>query len=164
MATTVILQTTAGDIEIELDAAKAPVTVENFIRYVRAGHYDGTVFHRVMKGFMIQGGGFTPDGREKETRGPIKLESENGLKNGLGTVAMARTNDPDSATAQFFINCTDNGFLDFSYENDGYAVFGKVVRGLEAVRKIEGMKTGSRGPHDDWPKQDVVINKALEKK
>jgi peptidyl-prolyl cis-trans isomerase A (cyclophilin A) len=158
LAQKVKMSTTQGDIVIELDAAKAPKTVENFVQYVKAGHYNGTVFHRVIDNFMIQGGGMTADLTEKPTRMPIPLESRNGLNNDRGTVAMARTNDPNSATAQFFINVKDNGFLNAAQSRDGngYAVFGKVVAGMDVVDKIRAVKTGAR----DVPLQPVVINKA----
>jgi peptidyl-prolyl cis-trans isomerase B (cyclophilin B) len=159
------LTTSAGTIRIELDDAKAPKTVENFLNYVRAGHYDGTVFHRVIGGFMIQGGGFTPDMKQKPTQAPIENEAGNGLKNDKYTLAMARTNAPHSATAQFFINTVDNGFLNFksaSPQGFGYAVFGKVVAGTDVVDKIEKVATGRKGGHDDVPVQDVVIEKAVE--
>ena len=158
--------TSAGDIVIELDAAKAPKTVENFVAYVKAGHYNGTIFHRVIPTFMIQGGGMTADMKEKTTRAPIKLESKNGLSNVRGSVAMARTGDPDSATAQFFINVKDNPRLDAANAPDGngYAVFGKVISGIEVVDKIRDVPTGSKGPHDDVPNTPITINKAtLEK-
>src|ERR1700712_2242212 len=137
------LVTSMGDIVIELDAQKAPKSVANFERYVKEGHYDGTVFHRVIPNFMIQGGGMTPDLREKPARKPIPLESHNGLTNVVGTVAMARTNDPNSATAQFFINVKDNAFLD---EGDGYAVFGHVVSGMDVVEKVKQVETAPKGP------------------
>ncbi|MCI1191084.1 peptidylprolyl isomerase [Calidifontimicrobium sp. SYSU G02091] len=156
------LATTMGDIVVELDAAKAPKTVDNFVQYVKAGHYDGTVFHRVIPNFMIQGGGFTPDMTQKATRAPIPLESRNGLSNVRGTIAMARTAVPDSATAQFFINVVDNAFLDQPNARDGagYAVFGKVVAGMDVVDKIRAVPTGNRGPHQNVPLQPVVITKA----
>jgi len=160
------LATSAGDIVIELDAAKAPKTVENFVAYVKAGHYNGTVFHRVIPTFMIQGGGMTADMKEKPTRAPIVLESRNGLSNVRGSVAMARTNDPNSATSQFFINVKDNDRLDAANARDGngYAVFGKVVSGMEVVDKIRDVPTGSKGMHDDVPLAPITINKAtLEK-
>ena len=158
--------TSAGDIVVELDAAKAPKTVANFVEYVKAGHYDGTIFHRVIPNFMIQGGGMTPDMKEKATRAPIPLESGNGLDNLRGTIAMARTMDPNSATAQFFINVVDNGFLNKAQSRDGngYAVFGKVVSGMEVVDKIRAVPTGNKGMHQNVPLEPVVINKAtLEK-
>ena len=159
------LATSAGDIVIELDAAKAPKTVDNFLKYVKAGQYNGTVFHRVIPGFMIQGGGMTADMKEKSTRAPIPLESQNGLSNVRGSVAMARTGEPNSATAQFFINVNDNLRLDGSKAGvDGYAVFGKVVAGMDVVEKIRTMPTGSKGPHGDVPTTPITINKAtLEK-
>lgn len=165
-AQTVTLSTTQGDIVIQLDAAKAPKTVENFLSYVRAGHYNGTVFHRVISNFMIQGGGFTPDMKEKPTRAPIPLESRNGLANKRGTVAMARTMDPNSATAQFFINVKDNPFLDQpnSPDGNGYAVFGQVIKGMDVVDKIRKVPTGSRGPFDDVPREPVVIKQATVEK
>jgi peptidyl-prolyl cis-trans isomerase A (cyclophilin A) len=158
--------TSAGDIVVELDAAKAPKTVANFVEYVKAGHYDGTIFHRVIPNFMIQGGGMTPDMKEKATRAPIPLESGNGLDNVRGTLAMARTMDPNSATAQFFINVVDNGFLNKAQSRDGngYAVFGKVVSGMEVVDKIRAVPTGNKGMHQNVPLEPVLINKAtLEK-
>jgi peptidyl-prolyl cis-trans isomerase A (cyclophilin A) len=155
-----------GDIVVELDRAKAPKTVENFVQYVKAGHYDGTVFHRVIENFMIQGGGMTADMKEKPVRAPIPLESKNGLENTRGTLAMARTMDPNSATAQFFINTKDNGFLDAARSRDanGYAVFGKVVSGMDVVDKIRAVPTTNKGPYQDVPATPVTINKAtLEK-
>jgi peptidyl-prolyl cis-trans isomerase A (cyclophilin A) len=160
------LATTAGDIVLELDAAKAPKTVENFVAYVKSGHYDGTIFHRVIDNFMIQGGGMDKDMREKKTNPPIPLESRNGLLNQRGTVAMARTMDPNSATAQFFINLKDNDFLNQANARDGngYAVFGKVVSGMEVVDKIRVVPTGNKGPHQNVPLQPVVITKATMEK
>jgi peptidyl-prolyl cis-trans isomerase B (cyclophilin B) len=163
MAKNVELQTSAGVIRLELDDAKAPVTVANFIDYVNAGHYDGTIFHRVIKGFMIQGGGFEAGMTQKPTKEPIQNEANNGLKNDRYTVAMARTSAPHSASAQFFINGTNNDFLNFKSESPsgwGYAVFGKVVAGTEVVDQIEKVKTGRKGFHDDVPLEDVVIIKA----
>jgi peptidyl-prolyl cis-trans isomerase A (cyclophilin A) len=160
------LATTAGDIVIELDAAKAPKTVDNFIQYVKGGHYNGTVFHRVIPTFMVQGGGMTADMTEKSTRAPIPLESRNGLSNVRGSVAMARTSDPNSATSQFFINVVDNDRLDAANARDGngYAVFGKVISGMEVVDKIRDVPTGSRGGHENVPLNPITINKAtLEK-
>lgn len=157
------LETSAGDILIELDAEKAPLSAQNFIDYVKAGHYDNTVFHRVIRGFMIQGGGFEPGMKQKPTQAPIQNEANNGLKNQKYTLAMARTGAPHSATAQFFINTTDNGFLNFTAESSsgwGYAVFGKVVDGQGVVDAIEGVKTGRKGFHDDVPLDDVVIQRA----
>jgi len=166
MAQKVRLATTLGDIVVELDREKAPKTVENFVQYVKAGHYDGTVFHRVIDNFMIQGGGMKADLSEKPTRAPIPLESGNGLANVRGTLAMARTSDPNSATAQFFINLKDNAFLDKANSRDGngYAVFGKVVSGMDVVDKIKVVATEPRGPHQNVPVQAVTIKKAqLEK-
>ena len=163
MTKTVEMQTSAGTIRIELDDAKAPVSVANFLAYVKAGHYDGTVFHRVIKGFMVQGGGFEPGMKQKKARDPIDNEATNGLKNDKYTVAMARTNDPHSASAQFFINAKDNDFLNFKSPNGagwGYCVFGKVVEGMDVVDKIEGVKTAKSGFHDDVPVEDVLIQKA----
>ena len=158
-----VLETNMGTIEIELNRKKAPVTVENFVQYVKSGQYDGTIFHRVIDGFMIQGGGFTPDGKEKGVRAPIKLESANGLKNAVGAIAMARTNDPDSATSQFFINVADNAFLNYAPGNPGYAVFGTIVSGMDAVNKIKGVQTTTKGYNENWPVQDVIIQKAYMK-
>lgn len=160
------LATSMGDIVIEVDAAKAPKSAENFVTYVKAGHYNGTIFHRVIPNFMVQGGGMTPDMKEKTTRAPIPLEARNGLLNKRGTVAMARTMDPNSATAQFFINVKDNDFLNAEQSRDGngYAVFGKVVSGMDVVDKIRNVPTGSKGMHDDVPTQPVIIKQAtLEK-
>ncbi|MBU9395203.1 peptidylprolyl isomerase [Burkholderia multivorans] len=158
------LHTNHGVIKLELDAAKAPKTVENFLNYVKKGHYDGTVFHRVINGFMIQGGGFEPGMKQKPTDAPIDNEANNGLKNDKYTIAMARTNDPHSATAQFFINVNDNDFLNHSSPTPqgwGYAVLGKVVEGQDVVDKIKGVKTGNAGFHQDVPTDDVVIEKAV---
>ncbi|MFN3296274.1 peptidylprolyl isomerase [Caldimonas sp.] len=165
-AQTVRLSTTQGDIVIQLDAAKAPRTVENFLEYVRARHYDGTIFHRVIDGFMIQGGGFTPDMAQKPTRAPIPLEARNGLSNQRGTIAMARTMDPNSATAQFFINVRDNPFLDAPNAPDrqGYAVFGRVVAGMDVVDKIKAVRTTSKGPHQNVPVEPVIIRQATVEK
>jgi peptidyl-prolyl cis-trans isomerase B (cyclophilin B) len=163
MTQQVKLETSAGEILIELDAEKAPLSAKNFIDYVKAGHYDNTVFHRVIRGFMVQGGGFEPGMKQKPTQAPIQNEANNGLKNQKYTLAMARTNAPHSATAQFFINTTDNGFLNFTSESPngwGYAVFGKVVAGQDVVDAIEGVKTGRKGFHDDVPLDDVVIQRA----
>jgi peptidyl-prolyl cis-trans isomerase B (cyclophilin B) len=165
MKPTVELHTNHGLIKIELDAEKAPASVENFLGYVRRGHYDGTVFHRVIKGFMIQGGGMTADMKQKATQAPIQNEANNGLKNMKYTLAMARTNDPHSATAQFFINTKDNDFLNFTRESGsgwGYAVFGAVVEGQAIVDAIEKVRTGRSGFHDDVPLEAVVIEKAVE--
>ncbi len=160
------IATSAGDIVIELDAAKAPKSVENFLAYVKAGHYNGTIFHRVIPTFMIQGGGMTANMTEKATRAPIPLESKNGLSNVRGSVSMARTNDPNSATAQFFINVKDNNNLDASNSRDGngYAVFGKVISGMDVVDKIRDVPTGNKGPYGDVPVTPITINTAtLEK-
>jgi cyclophilin family peptidyl-prolyl cis-trans isomerase len=157
MDTIVVLTTSMGNIEIKLATKEAPVTTENFLSYVEDDYFDGTIFHRVIPGFMIQGGGFTPDGTEKTTGDPIALESDNGLKNELGTIAMARTSNPDSATSQFFINLVDNAFLDKSSGSDGYAVFGEVVEGMDVVDAIAGVKTSTKGAFQDWPEEDVVI-------
>lgn len=157
------LQTSLGDIVIELDAGKAPVSVENFLAYVADGHYDNTIFHRVIDGFMVQCGGFEPGMKQKPVKAPIRNEADNGLKNEPYTVAMARTPDPHSATAQFFINVARNDFLNFrvaSNEGWGYCVFGKVIEGREVVDAIKGVATGTRGFHQDVPTQDVVIRKA----
>ena len=157
----VVLETSLGNIEIELDAQKAPISVENFLAYVDSGHYDGTIFHRVIGGFMIQGGGFDESFSQKATRGPIKNEFGNGLTNQRGTIAMARTNDPHSATSQFFINLVDNGFLN---QGAGYAVFGKVTAGMDVVDKIAAVKTGRKGPFSqDAPQETVKIVKAKRK-
>ena len=166
MAQKVKLATSMGDIVVELDKAKAPKTVDNFVQYVKAGHYDGTIFHRVIPSFMIQGGGMTPDMKEKKTRDPIPLESRNGLSNERGSIAMARTMDPNSATSQFFINVENNERLnaDKARDGNGYAVFGKVISGMDVVDKIRAVPTGSKPPHDDVPNTPVIIKRAtLEK-
>ena len=163
MTKTVEMTTNAGTIRIELDDAKAPASVENFLAYVRAGHYDGTVFHRVIKGFMVQGGGFAPGMQQKPTREAIANEANNGLKNQKYTLAMARTSAPHSATAQFFINTADNEFLNYSGEGPqqwGYAVFGKVVEGKEIVDRIKKVATGNKAGHQNVPNEAVVIEKA----
>ena len=160
----VILRTDKGDIEIELFADKAPDTVANFLRYVDDGFYNGTIFHRVIRDFMIQGGGFTADMQQKQTRSPVKNEAANGLQNARGTVAMARTQDPHSATAQFFINTVDNGFLNFQspdVRGYGYCVFGRVVKGLDVVDAIRGVRTGNRGGFQDVPVEAVAIREAV---
>jgi peptidyl-prolyl cis-trans isomerase B (cyclophilin B) len=164
MTKTVQMDTSAGTIRIELDDEKAPVSVANFLAYVKSGHYDGTVFHRVIKGFMVQGGGFEPGMKQKAVGQPITNEAKNGLKNTHYTLAMARTSDPHSATAQFFINTTDNTFLDNDRAQDGwgYAVFGRVVEGTEIVDAIEKVRTGRKGFHDDVPVEDVRIERATE--
>ncbi len=159
------LHTTYGTITLELDSAKAPVTVKNFLSYVKNGHFDNTIFHRVIDGFMIQGGGFEPGMKQKPTGASIKNEADNKLKNARYTIAMARTNDPHSATAQFFINVADNDFLNHTAptaQGWGYCVFGKVVSGSDVVDKIKAVQTGKRGFHSDVPLQDVVITKAEE--
>ena len=157
------LKTSLGSIVLELNAAAAPDTTANFIRYVQDGHYDGTIFHRVIAHFMIQGGGMDENLREKQTRAPIENEANNGLKNEIGTVAMARTSAPHSARAQFYINVANNGFLDFrSADNQGwgYAVFGKVIKGMEVVQKITDVKTGKQGMHSDVPRTPIFIESA----
>lgn len=156
------METSKGEIVLELDAAKAPVSVANFLAYARSGHYDGTVFHRVIKGFMIQGGGFTTEMSQKPTQAPIKNEATNGLKNKAGTIAMARTAVVDSATSQFFINTVDNKFLDNAGLNPdkfGYAVFGKVIDGMDVVYAIEQVATGSKAGHQDVPVEPMIISK-----
>ncbi len=162
LAQKVKFTTSMGDIVVQLDAAKAPKTVANFVQYVKDGHYDGTVFHRVIATFMIQGGGYDAEMREKPTRAPIALESRNGLSNIRGTIAMARTNVPDSATAQFFINVADNAFLDAANARDGngYAVFGAVVSGMDVVDRIRAVPVSNKGPFQNVPQQPVVIRKA----
>ena len=159
----VAMSTSLGEVVLELDAGKAPKTVDNFVQYVNAGHYNGTVFHRVIENFMVQGGGFTTEMKEKATRAPIGLESKNGLTNQRGAIAMARTMDPNSATAQFFINVKDNGFLNAANAPDGngYAVFGQVVSGMDVVDKIRAVKTGYKGPFQDVPVEPVVITKMV---
>ena len=157
------LHTSHGVIALELDAERAPRTTENFIGYVKGGHYDNTVFHRVINGFMIQGGGFEPGMKQKPTGAPIENEARNGLKNARNTIAMARTSDPHSATAQFFINVADNDFLDHTAPNPqgwGYCVFGKVVDGFDVVDRIKGVRTTRIGMHQDVPETDVVIERA----
>ncbi|WP_462322786.1 peptidylprolyl isomerase [Halochromatium sp.] len=155
------LETNHGDILIDVDHENAPITAENFEQYVRDGHYDGTLFHRVIDGFMIQGGGMDVNFNPKPTRPPIENEASNGLKNTVGSVAMARTNDPHSASSQFFINVADNSFLDHPGQDGwGYCVFGRVVEGMDVVNAIKGSKTGGRQGHQDVPVDDVVIEKA----
>ena len=159
----VVLRTNYGDIKLELDAEKAPKTVANFLEYVQSGHFDGTIFHRVIDGFMIQGGGFEPGMVQKSTRMSIENEADNGLSNQAGTIAMARTMDPHSASAQFFINVKDNQFLDHTGKTSqgwGYCVFGKVVEGMDIVNKIKAVKTTFRAGHQDVPVEDVVIESA----
>ena len=157
MDTIVVLMTTMGNIEIKLATEEAPITTENFLSYVESDYYDETVFHRVIPEFMIQGGGFIATGKQKIIGDPIVLESNNGLLNKRGTIAMARTTDPDSATSQFFINLVDNDFLDYTSTNEGYAVFGEVVEGMDVVDAIGNVKTATFGLFDDWPEEDVVI-------
>ncbi|MDP1649929.1 MAG: peptidylprolyl isomerase [Rubrivivax sp.] len=166
LAQKVRLATSAGDIVLELEGEKAPQTVANFVQYVRAGHYDGTVFHRVIENFMIQAGGYKPDLSERPTRAPIPLESRSGLSNRRGTVAMARTSDPNSATAQFFINVADNAFLDQpnSRDGNGYAVFGRVVEGMDVVDKIRAVPTRASGMHQNLPATPVTLSKAIVEK
>lgn len=158
------LKTNMGTIALELFPERAPATVENFLQYVKDGHYDGTLFHRVIPKFMIQGGGFGPDFKQKAVRKPIRNEAANGIKNTTGTVAMARTSDPHSATAQFFINVADNEFLNFRYptrDGYGYCVFGRVIEGMDVVKRIAGVATGpGPGPHRDVPRQPVIIERA----
>jgi len=157
------LQTNHGDLLIELNAEKAPKTVESFLTYVNEGFYDGTIFHRIINNFMVQGGGFDADMKQKQTHAPVENEANNGLKNDRYTLAMARTSDPHSATAQFFINVADNDFLNFTSPTPngwGYTVFGKVIEGTEVVDKIKGVKTGNKGFHQDVPVEDVIIEKA----
>lgn len=159
----VLIKTNHGDITVELFADKAPKTVDNFLTYVNEGHYNGTIFHRVIKDFMIQGGGFTADMQQKPTHAPVENEADNGLRNTIGTLAMARTNDPHSATAQFFINTMNNDFLDFREKTPrawGYAVFGRVIDGMKVVNDIRSVKTGNRAMHQDVPTEDVVIESA----
>ena len=156
------IETSKGTITLELDGEKAPATVANFAEYAKSGFYEGTIFHRVIDGFMIQGGGFSRDMNQKATREPIRIESMNGLSNVRGTIAMARTMDPNSATSQFFINLVDNGFLDFTAPTQsgyGYAVFGKVTDGMEVVDRIAKVRTGFSGPHQNVPEEPVVIRK-----
>lgn len=157
------IETNMGDILVELNSRKAPITTANFIQYVKSGHYDGTVFHRVIRNFMIQGGGMTPELREKRTLAPIRNEADNGLRNKKYTIAMARTADPHSATSQFFINTSDNDFLDFKSNTPqgwGYAVFGRVIEGQKVVDRIESVLTGARARMDDVPVEPVIIRKA----
>ena len=160
----ITLHTNYGDIKLELDFEKAPKTAANFLEYVKAGHYDNTVFHRVIDNFMIQGGGFTTGMKQKETRDSIENEADNGLKNTIGSIAMARTMDPHSASAQFFINVADNHFLNHSAKTAqgwGYAVFGRVVEGMDVVNRIKGVNTTSKSGHQDVPVEDVIITKAV---
>jgi len=153
----VTIQTNLGAVDVELFADKAPKTVENFLAYVKAGHYDGTIFHRVIAGFMVQGGGFDKEMNKKPTRAPVVNEAQNGLQNSIGTIAMARTNDPDSATCQFFINVKDNDMLNRSTGNPGYTVFGKVIAGLDVVKKLEAAPTSTQNGMKDVPVKQLVI-------
>ena len=166
LAQKVRLSTSAGDIVLQLEAEKTPKTTANFLQYVRDGHYDGTIFHRVIENFMIQGGGYKPDLSQKPTRAPIALESRTGLSNQRGTVAMARTADPNSASAQFFINVADNAFLDQPNARDGhgYAVFGRVVEGMDVVEKIRTVPTQAQGMHQNLPVKPVILQKATVEK
>ena len=157
------IKTNHGELSLELDAEKAPITVANFLEYVQSGFFNNTIFHRVIDGFMVQGGGFEPGMNQKPTRGTIKNEADNGLKNDIYTVAMARTSDPNSATAQFFINASNNDFLNYTSPTPqgwGYCVFGKVVEGQDVIDKIRKVRTGSKGGHQDVPLEDVVIESA----
>jgi peptidyl-prolyl cis-trans isomerase A (cyclophilin A) len=156
----VVFETTKGNITIELYTEQAPISAENFLTYVDAGHFDGTIFHRVIPGFMIQGGGFTEDMQQKPTRDPIKNEADNGLKNERGTLSMARTSDIHSATSQFFLNVADNAFLDHGGRDFGYAVFGKVVEGMDVVDDIVQVPTGGKGGHQDVPLEPIVVRSA----
>jgi len=156
----IVLHTTAGDITLELDLKKAPISAANFLEYARSGHYDGTIFHRVINNFMIQGGGFEPGLKQKSTGNPIQNEADNGLANDTGTIAMARTMDPHSATAQFFINVNDNNFLNHTSKDAqgwGYAVFGRVTDGMDVINTIKECRTGSKMGHQDVPEEDIVI-------
>ena len=159
----VVFETNQGNFEVELYEKEAPISVENFLSYVEEGYYDGLIFHRVIDNFMIQGGGFDSSFTKKKTKDPIVLESNNGLKNTIGTIAMARTNQPNSATSQFFINVADNSFLDYTANNPGYAVFGKVISGMDVVNSIKSVKTTTKGPYQNVPVEDVVINKIYMK-
>ena len=161
----VLVKTTKGDMVIELNANKAPQTVANFLSYVKNGHYNGTIFHRVIKGFMIQGGGFSAEMRQKPTNAPIKNEADNGLRNTTGTIVMARTPNPHSATAQFFINAKDNTFLDHrgkTSQDWGYCVFGRVIKGMDTLKAIENSPTGMRAGHQDVPIEPIIIIQAME--
>lgn len=160
MTDTVIFETTKGSFTVELNRQAAPTTVANFLTYVEDGHYDGTIFHRVMPDFMAQGGGFTPDGAQKPTMVPIQLESQNGLTNDRGTIAMARTNVPDSATSQFFVNVVDNNFLNYAPGNPGYAVFGRVTQGMDVIDEIVSAPSTTKGGHQNWPVEDIIIERA----
>ncbi|MDR3430481.1 MAG: peptidylprolyl isomerase A [Rouxiella aceris] len=155
--THVLLTTSAGNIELELDNAKAPVSVKNFVDYVQSGFYNNTIFHRVIPGFMVQGGGFTGNMQQKSTNAPIKNEADNGLRNLRGTISMARTADKDSATSQFFLNVADNAFIDHGQRDFGYAVFGKIVKGMDVVDKISSVKTDNVGPYQNVPSTPIVL-------
>jgi len=161
MTQTVRFETSLGNFTIELFEKEAPLTARNFLQYVDDGHFDGTVFHRVIPGFVVQGGGMTADMRQKPTRAPIRNEADNGLKNRRGTLSMARTNDPNSATSQFFVNLVDNAFLDPGRGGAGYAVFGCVTEGMNVIDKMAEVRTGSKGMHQDVPLEPVVVNKAV---
>ncbi len=163
MSDIVVFETSMGVIEIEMDRENAPITVENFVKYANDGFFDGTVFHRVIPGFVVQGGGHLPDCTQKQTRAPIRLEADNGLRNDRGTICMARTNDPNSATSQFFVNLVDNQNLNRSPGNDGYAVFGKITTGMDVVDKIASVRTGGRGMNRDWPVEDITVQRAYVK-
>lgn len=160
MLPTVLFKTSLGEFTVELEPGEAPITVENFLRYVDEGFFDGTIFHRVLPGFVIQGGGLTPEFAQKETRAPIKNEASNGLRNLRGTLSMARTNAVDSATSQFFVNLKDNAFLDHKAGNAGYAVFGRVTRGMDVIDKIAKVRTGKHKGYDDAPLESVTIESA----
>jgi cyclophilin family peptidyl-prolyl cis-trans isomerase len=163
MTETVVFETSMGVTEIEMDRENAPVTVENFVKYANDGFFDGTVFHRVIPGFVVQGGGHLPDCTQKQTGAPIRLEADNGLRNDRGTISMARTSDPNSATSQFFLNLVDNGNLNRSPGNDGYAVFGRITSGIDVIDKIASVRTGGRGMFRDWPVEDIAIERAYVK-
>jgi len=156
----IVFDTSMGSFTIELNPAEAPLSTENFLKYADDGHFDGTIFHRVIPGFVIQGGGLTADMQQKKTRAPIRNEAKNGLRNLRGTLSMARTNDVDSATSQFFVNLVDNAFLDHKPGNYGYAVFGRVVAGMDVIDRIAKVETGRRKGHDDVPSEDVVVKSA----
>jgi peptidyl-prolyl cis-trans isomerase A (cyclophilin A) len=159
-STKIVFDTSLGSFTIELFPKEAPLSTENFLKYADDGHFDGTIFHRVIPGFVIQGGGLTGDMQQKKTRAPVKNEAKNGMKNTRGTLSMARTNEVDSATSQFFVNLVDNKFLDHQPGNYGYAVFGKVVEGMDVIDKIAAVETGRRKGHDDVPEDDITVNSA----
>jgi len=163
MSDIAVFKTNKGTFEIQLNKDKAPITVANFEKYVNDGFYNDTVFHRVIKGFMVQGGGFLENGSQKKTMAPIPIESSNGLKNNAGTIAMARTSDPNSATSQFFINTVNNKFLNYAPGNDGYAVFGKVISGMDVVKQIESVQTTTKKGMQDWPVDNIIIEEAYMK-